>query len=117
MHSAQTLPGMVPFLPLIYVAWADGELTADELGAFRAAIHRQPGIDAPSLAALDRWLDPALPLSAAELEDLLGRIHRHRDTYLRAGAGVGVREVADALGRSYGEVVRELLGAVAPEEP
>ena len=74
---------MVPFLPLIYVAWADGELTAEELGAFRAAIHRQPGIDAASLAALDRWLDPELPLTAAELEDLLGRIHHHRDSYLR----------------------------------
>ena len=71
---------MVPFLPLIYVAWADGELSTEELGAFRAAIHRQPGIDAASLAALDRWLDPELPLTAAELEDLLGRIHHHRDS-------------------------------------
>ena len=108
---------MVPFLPLIYVAWADGELTADELGAFRAAIHRQPDIDAPSLAALDRWLDPELPLTATELEDLLDRIHHHRDSYLRADSGTGIREVAGALGMPYEEVVRELLGAVAPEAP
>ena len=111
MTSAETLPGMVPFLPLIYVAWADGELTVDELRAFRAAIHRQPGLDAPSLAALDRWLDAALPPTATELEELLGRIHQHRDLYLRPGSGEGVDEVASALGRRYEEVVRELLGA------
>lgn len=107
----------MPFLPLIYVAWADGELTADELGAFRAAIHRQPGLDAPSLAALDRWLDPKLPLTATELEDLLDRVHHHRDEYLRPGSGNGVDAVARALGMPYEEVVRELLGAVSPETP
>ena len=117
MTSNDTLPGMVPFLPLIYVAWADGELTPDELGAFRAAIHRQPGIDAPSLAALDRWLDPELPLTAAELEDLLGRIHQHRDAYLRPGSSNGVGDVASALGMPYEDVVRELLGAVSDEAP
>ena len=117
MTSAETLPGMVPFLPLIYVAWADGELAADELRAFRAAIHRQPGIDAPSLAALDRWLDAELPPTAAELEELLGRIHQHRDAYLRPGSGDGVDEVASALGMRYEEVVRELLGAVSPDAP
>ena len=108
---------MVPFLPLIYVAWADGELTADELRAFRAAIHRQPGLDAPSLVALDRWLDPELPLTAVELEELLDRIHQHRDEYLRPGSGNGVEEVAGALGMPYEEVVRELLGAVSPGVP
>lgn len=107
----------MPFLPLIYVAWADGELTGEELGAFRAAIHQQPGIDAASLAALDRWLDPELPLSATELEDLLGRIHQHRDAYLRSGSGAGLDAVADALGMPYEEVVRELLGAVSEEVP
>jgi acyl-CoA oxidase len=117
MTSTATLPGMVPFLPLIYVAWADGELTGDELGAFRAAIHRQPGIDAASLAALDRWLDPELPLTAVELEDLLGRIHQHRDAYLRPGSGAALGEVASALGMPYEEVVRELLGAVSDEAP
>lgn len=104
---------MVPFLPLIYVAWADGELTADELGAFRAAIHRQPGIDAASLAALDRWLDPGLPLTAMELEDLLGRIHQHREAYLRPGSGAGLDEVVSALGMPYEEVVRELFGGAS----
>ena len=114
---ADTLPGMVPFLPLIYVAWADGELTAEELGAFRAAIHRQPDLDAASLAALDRWLDPEQPLTATELEDLLDRIHHHRDSYLRRGNGAGLREVAGALGMPYEEVVRELLGGVSLEPP
>jgi acyl-CoA oxidase len=117
MTSSETLPGMVPFLPLIYVAWADGELTPGELGAFRAVIHRQAGIDAPSLAALDRWLDPEVPLTATELEDLLDRIHQHRDVYLRPGSGNGVGQVASALGMPYEEVVRELLGAVATEAP
>ncbi len=117
MTSIETLPGIVPFLPLIYVAWADGELTPEELGAFRAAILRQPGLDAPSRAALDRWLDPELPLTAVELEDLLGRIHRHREAYLRPGSGTGVDEVASALGMPYQDVVRELFGGMSPEEP
>lgn len=58
---------ILPLLPMIYVAWADGELTDAELSALRAAL---PGDD----AALRQWLDPAQPPSAVQLQDLLRRL-------------------------------------------
>ncbi len=116
-RMAHTLdaPGLAPFLPLLYVAWADGELTQPELDAFRDAIHRHSELDQGTLAALDDWLDPASPPDAADLEFLLERIHADREHYLAGNERV--EDVAAALGMSYGETVRELLGETRPAPP
>lgn len=108
-------PGLAPFLPLLYVAWADGELSLPELDAFRDAIHRHSELDGTTMAALDDWLDPDRPPDAADLESLLERIHAGRERYLE---GIQpVEDVAAALGMSYAETVRELLGETQPAPP
>lgn len=66
-HFSEAEQEILPLLPMIYVAWADGELSDDELSALR---ERLPA-DSP---ALDRWLDPASPPSASQLQALLRRI-------------------------------------------
>lgn len=67
-------PRYLPYLPLIYVAWADGELTPTEVvGVQRlAAQELAPGIDnAPVLAS---WLDATQPPSATDLLRVLRRV-------------------------------------------
>lgn len=115
MPHALDAPGLAPFLPLLYVAWADGELSLPELDAFRDAIHRHSELDQATMAALDDWLDPDTPPDATDLEVLLERIHAGRERYLAGGEPV--EDVAAALGMSYGETVRELLGEATPALP
>lgn len=61
---------LLPFLPMIYVAWADGELSAQELEGMRALGARQSYLSAPAQEALSQWLDPQAPPSAAQLTHL-----------------------------------------------
>lgn len=63
-----------PFLPLIYVAWSDGELTPDEIKGICSVVALYPGIDLDCQVALRHWLDPEDPPSPFELELLRQRI-------------------------------------------
>ena len=69
-------PGLVPFLPLLYVAWADGELEPDELRLIRSKVDAAEGLTPSVRAALGRWLDPEAPPSAQGIQDLLAAIRR-----------------------------------------
>ncbi len=66
---------LLPFAPLLYVAWADGELAASESDAIRARLD-EAAVEEQVVAALDRWLDPAHPPTAAVLEALLRDVRR-----------------------------------------
>ncbi|MCH7846353.1 MAG: acyl-CoA dehydrogenase family protein, partial [Acidobacteria bacterium] len=63
-----------PFLPLLYVAWSDGELTPDEIKGICSVVALYPGIDLDCQVALRHWLDPEDPPSPYELELLRQRI-------------------------------------------
>ena len=63
-----------PFLPLIYVAWSDGELTPEEIKGICSVVALYPGIDLDCQVALRHWLDPDDPPSPYELELLRQRI-------------------------------------------
>lgn len=67
-------PAYLPYLPLIHLAWADGQLSPQELQAVRALVSEKmaPGIDA--MPVLSTWLDPDSPPSATELVQLRARI-------------------------------------------
>ncbi|MEL6186474.1 MAG: acyl-CoA dehydrogenase family protein, partial [Myxococcota bacterium] len=57
-------PALTALMPLLYVAWADGELTEDEVRAIETA--RGDGWAAQS-EALSRWLSPENPPTSTEL--------------------------------------------------
>ena len=116
MQRALTIPALTPYLPLIYVAWADGDLSSSELAAFKDAVHRHQRLDPDSLAALDQWLDPATPPGAADLEALLEQVHQHKTDYLN-GAGAALEPIAQALGTTFRSTLRELLGADVSTAP
>jgi acyl-CoA oxidase len=126
-----TEPALLPFAPLLHVAWADGILGAAEVAAIGRTAQR---IDLPSAAkqALLRWLDPANPPGPIELARLRDVVRRHASVLTGdaltslAAAGEAIAREADAgapaladalaeleraLGVTGAEALRSLLGA------
>ncbi|NVJ21527.1 MULTISPECIES: acyl-CoA dehydrogenase [Myxococcus] len=62
-----SLPRLAPLVPMLYVAWTDGELTHAEIRMLGAAARAQPWLDLRSTTVLARWLDPLLPPTSNEL--------------------------------------------------
>jgi acyl-CoA oxidase len=57
----QERPVLLPVLPLVHVAWADGILTEGERSVFREHILNAPPLEEEDRAALAPWLDPDHP--------------------------------------------------------
>ncbi|MEZ4884541.1 MAG: acyl-CoA dehydrogenase [Chitinophagales bacterium] len=68
------LPALLPFLPMLYVAWADAVLTPSEINLIRTKIEAQGWLNEPTKAILKKWLDPANPPSPRELKEWLNII-------------------------------------------
>ena len=64
-------PQLLAYLPMLYVAWADGDLSADEIGSICSTVTKALDTEASCRELLGRWLDPAQPPSAQELQSLL----------------------------------------------
>src|SRR5687767_3179182 len=69
-------PELLPFLPLVYVAWSDEVLSPDELAGIVERVAHHDWLDDEARALLRRWLDPDAPPSATSLEALRTRIRR-----------------------------------------
>jgi len=72
-------PVLLPLLPLVHFAWADGVLSSEELRAFRDQVEDQPWIPGPARKALAPWLDPDDPPEPTELCELETRIREAVD--------------------------------------
>ena len=62
-----TDPAVLPLLPMIYVAWADGVLSEEELQAISGKVREQSWLDERSRNAVCALLNPATPPSATQL--------------------------------------------------
>lgn len=82
---------LAPFLPMIYVAWADGELDQGEIASIRNVAESQTCLGESDLELLLSWLDPATPPSAVQLNEILSSV---RDS-ARAMPGSKRRSLAD----------------------
>ena len=69
-------PRLLPLLPAIYIAWADGELSAGEMRSLSAQVEAIEGIDVECREALGNWLDVDSPPRPGELGELLKAIRR-----------------------------------------
>ena len=65
---------LLPYLPMIYVAWSDGDLLPEEIAGIC------PQLDGHCQILLKPWLDPEAPPSTDELAQMLRLIQ------LQAGA-------------------------------
>jgi acyl-CoA oxidase len=108
-------PTCVPFAPMIYVAWADGELTDAELDQIRSRTKRVK-LDEVAHGALERWLDPRDPPTATELLRLLRGLRESvakmpssgRRTLVGLGEALGEGQLDDGTRRALEELEQAL---------
>ena len=116
---------LLAFLPMIYVAWADGELTPGEIDAISRLARDRGGLEEPAQERLACWLDPDNPPPPRQLQAMVRLIRRaaaDMDESRRAGlARLGMvlaRQGGESPGAAVEEAVEELeaaLGVVGPE--
>ena len=129
-------PTSLLFAPLIYVAWADGDLEDTELASIATHLAQTPGLEAAVSAEIVLWLDPNNPPTAGELAALLERIRSSapdleqprrytlrelgRDLAERDGHNVSAEEIAalesleDAIGLAGDERAGSILWPLRP---
>jgi acyl-CoA oxidase len=126
---------LLPFLPLLYVAWSDGTLDLAELRTIFGRVIDVWKLDPVERDQVGRWLDPDQPPTPDELDEMLARVRvaasgltaedRRSLTELglalarASGGGVSsversaLEEIELALGGNGSPAVQALLGAVA----
>lgn len=129
---------LTPFLPMIYVAWADGELDEGEITSIRNVAESQTCLDAKDLDVLLSWLDPESPPSATQLNEILSSVRDSArampDSKRRSLADLGsdlagiqdaeheavrkaLLDLEDALGVVGSELTAQILQEERPVEP
>ena len=102
-------PELLALAPLLYVAWADGQLSAAERAA--AAAHAD-GLSSAQREVLARWLDPSAPPTSTDLLRLyvllrseVGRCGiQKRQSLADLGLEIAARKDDDATRRALREV-------------
>ncbi|MCH8956337.1 hypothetical protein IIA28_13620, partial [candidate division KSB1 bacterium] len=123
-------PGLLPLLPMLYIAWSDGILTPSELKTIKEKLEIQNWMTKSEQKILAGWLDPASPPSPSDLLNWLKIIRQSagkiplssRKTLVDLGvevARIGAKSESDrcttpeacvALG-----VIEQALGVVSAE--
>lgn len=92
---------LLPLLPMLYLVWADGELTAAEIDGIASRLDAaDTELDEGVRQRLRYWLNPEQPPPASSLRAILGTIHRLR--------GRLPPEAGDSLARLGLELAREI---------
>lgn len=124
--SWQREPRLLAFMPMLYVAWADGVLTEEELAELREKVQGFDWMGDDAQDSLKTWLNPATPPSASQLQDMLRQIRRaaesmdHAERFSLAELGLRLAaqeadEAAAAQARRAALELEEALGVVSAE--
>jgi len=112
-------PELRPFLPLLWVAWSDGDLEEDDLAALRGRVEAMPWLRPAARLALETWLAPESPPSQREMRTLLETIHKVSATLSperrRELAGFGAELADEGTRRALAELEDALGGGAAAE--
>ncbi len=73
-------PALLSLLPLLYVAWADGDLTPEEIAQIRTRSERLSHLDDECRAVVADWLSPDHPPTPQALHTLLAAIRNQAAT-------------------------------------
>ena len=129
-------PELMAVVPLVYVAWSDGLLSAAELTEIRARLAAAEWLSRDARQQLAAWLDPASPPPAALLERMReamralpasphaslvelgqGLAHAHRGSdgpWATPAARATLAAIEASLGVVGREAARGLTGGAAP---
>ncbi len=88
-------PALLPLLPLVHSAWADGVLTAEEVRAFRDSLEGHGWLNDRARAALKPWLDPESPPAPSDLSALEKRIRLEKGIRSDGGRSGEHRSLTD----------------------
>lgn len=69
-------PGLLPLLPMLYIAWSDGLLSPTEIKTIRGKLKKQNWMTKSEQKILAGWLDPASPPSPSDLLNWLKVIRK-----------------------------------------
>ena len=110
-----TQQNLLPFLPMLYVAWADGELETREIESIRSVARAQEFLDASDREALADWLDPENPPSANQLHRLLSTI-RHATRAMPGSERRSLAELGAQLAQADEHTLEGIKGALSELE-
>jgi len=71
---------VLPFLPMLYVAWSDAVLSPSELRSIDKVVHGHCCLKPAERKMLKQWLDPKNPPSATQLQNWLTHIRENSDS-------------------------------------
>ena len=86
--SENLSPGALSFLPLVYVAWADGVLAPSEIAELNAWLQDQTDLPESDREIICEWLDPKNPPDAAEYTNWLQLIQSAASDVEEKGLGL-----------------------------
>ncbi|MFB6262973.1 MAG: acyl-CoA dehydrogenase [Bradymonadaceae bacterium] len=93
---------LVPIMPMVYVAWADGVLTGDEVRNIRKAAASREWLGDEALSKLQYWLDPDDPPTSMELRRLLRNLRRLGDE-MEPGERTSLADLGHAIAQLEAE--------------
>lgn len=73
-------PQLLSFVPILWVAWSDGDLSSRDREVIRKALEAAPWLRPEARKRVAAWLDPGTPPSVAELAALRTTIEKIRGT-------------------------------------
>lgn len=100
-----------PFLPMIYIAWAGGELAPGEIRGLRRKLENLGKLDEDAQLLLEMWLNPEAPPSAAQLKNLQTRL-RDKIASLKEQDQASLADVGMALAGESGQVPDDVRAAL-----
>lgn len=111
-------PELRPFLPLLLVAWSDGDLEPADLAALHLHVERMPWLRPAARIALRTWLDPAAPPSPGDMAALRSTLDRvvgtmrqeRRHDLVALGLSLAGRDANEDTKRALAELEAELGG-------
>ena len=94
-------PKLLPYLPLLYVAWSDGNMDLAELRSICSRVVEVWKMSPEDRERFGRWLDPDQPPTESELDEILGMV-RESSAGLSAEDRRSLTELGLALARVGG---------------
>ncbi len=68
LQTLKDYPHLYSFLPMLYIAWSDEVLLPSEVEAIQKVMTQEKWLEPSEIRIINRWLDPANPPSARELQ-------------------------------------------------